>query len=192
MPAGRFQYAGWPGEWNCPAAMSPTHSGNSATTVWSTRMRTAAPSFPSPQNAMSSRPTPRALLGVTLIRRLAARTEPLPAVIDTIFDEVVRQAREGNVEATGSVDLDLQDELARAAHMPRIEPMFVRLTLQVRLFVTLMGLTYAYPKDDIVEDGVRILAAIRAHDVEAAVTAWRSKVDNAARYIMEQLPAATG
>jgi DNA-binding GntR family transcriptional regulator len=76
--------------------------------------------------------------------------------------------------------------------MPLIEPMFARLTLQVRLFVTLMGLTYAYPKDDIVEDGVRILAAIRAHDVEAAVTAWRSKVHNAARYMIEQLTTAAG
>lgn len=38
----------------------------------------------------------------------------------------------------------MQDELARAAQMPRIEAMFVRLTLQLRLFVTLMGLSYEY------------------------------------------------
>jgi DNA-binding GntR family transcriptional regulator len=69
--------------------------------------------------------------------------------------------------------------------------MFVRLTLQVRLLVTTMGLNYQYPKDDMVEDSRRLLAAIHAHDVNAAVAAWRSKIDNAAHYMLEQLTGST-
>ena len=53
--------------------------------------------------------------------------------------------------------------------------------------MTLMGLTYQYPIDEIVEDAKRILGAIRTCDVEGAVSAWRIKVDNAARYMMAQL-----
>lgn len=135
--------------------------------------------------------TARALLGAALIRRLASRTEPLPDGIDAIFDEIVHQAREGNVTATASVDLDLQDELAKAAEMPRIEAMFLRLSLQLRLFATMLGLNYQYPKDVIVDDAVAILAGIRDHDVDTAVAAWRSKVDNAARYMLEKLPGAS-
>jgi DNA-binding GntR family transcriptional regulator len=65
--------------------------------------------------------------------------------------------------------------------------MFVRLTLQVRLFVTMLGLNYQYPKGDIVDDGRRLLAALHAHDVDAAVAAWRTKIDNAAHYMLQQL-----
>jgi DNA-binding GntR family transcriptional regulator len=72
--------------------------------------------------------------------------------------------------------------------MPRIETMFVRLTLQLRLFVTLMGLNYIeYPLDGIISDDTRILDTIRAHDADAAVAAWRSKIDNCARYMVLQL-----
>ncbi|MGW4338074.1 helix-turn-helix domain-containing protein [Rhodococcus koreensis] len=135
--------------------------------------------------------TARAFLGTTLIRRLAASDEPLPHRLDALHDEVVRHATEGTSLITGFIDLDLQDELARAAHMPRTEAMFVRLTLQVRLFVTTMGVNYEYPKDDIVDSGRQLLDAIHAHDVDAAIAAWRSKVDHAAHYMLEQLAGRT-
>jgi FCD domain len=80
------------------------------------------------------------------------------------------------------------DHLAAAAHMPRIETMFARLTHQLPLFVTLMGPTYRYAIDDTVDDAKRILAAIRTRDVDGAVSAWRRKVDNAARYMTAQPP----
>lgn len=117
--------------------------------------------------------------------------EPLPAALDALHEEVARHAREGTSLITGFIDLDLQDELARAAHMPRMEAMFVRLTLQVRLFVTTMGLNYQYPKDEMVEDTRRLLTAIRARDVNAAVVVWRSKIDNAAHYMLEKLTGST-
>lgn len=131
--------------------------------------------------------TARGLLGTAIVRRLASRAQPLPEAVDDVFDELIGCAGQHDVAATGSLDLDVQDELARAADMPRIEAMFVRLTLQLRLFVTLMGLNYGYPVDGIVIDDTRILDAIRARDPDAAVAAWRSKIDNCVRYMMMHL-----
>ena len=48
--------------------------------------------------------------------------------------------------------------------MPRIGSMFVRLTLQLRLFLAIFGLSYRYPTDEIVADDRRILAEIRRRD----------------------------
>jgi DNA-binding GntR family transcriptional regulator/transposase len=132
--------------------------------------------------------TARGLLGTAIVRRLASRARPLPDDVDVVFNELIRSALQGHMEETGSLDLDVQDELARAAEMPRIETMFLRLTLQLRLFVTLMGLNYIeYPLDGIVSDDSQILDTIRAQDADAAVAAWRSKIDNCARYMVLQL-----
>ena len=131
--------------------------------------------------------TARGLLGTAIVRRLASRAHPLPEAVDDVFNELIRCVRQDQLAATDSLDLDVQDELARAAEMPRIEAMFVRLTLQLRLFVPLMGLHYKYPVDGILSDDTRILDAIRAHDPDAAVAAWRSKTDNCARYMMQHL-----
>jgi DNA-binding GntR family transcriptional regulator/transposase len=129
--------------------------------------------------------TARALLGTAIVRRLASRGEPVPDAIDDIYKELVWYAGQHDVAVAASLDLDIQDALARAAKSARIEAMFIRLTLQLHLFVTLMGLNYQYPVDEIVTDDTRILDAIRAHDPGAAVAAWRSKIDNCARYMME-------
>ena len=48
--------------------------------------------------------------------------------------------------------------------MPRIGSMFVRLTLQLRLFLAIFGLSYRYPTDEIVADDDRILTEIRRRD----------------------------
>ena len=131
--------------------------------------------------------TARGLLGTAIVRRLASRAQPLPQAVDDVLDELIRCANGGQIATTGSLDLDVQDELARAAEMPRIEALFVRLTLQLRLFVTLMGLGYEYPVEGIVIDDTRIVDAIRARDADAAVAAWRMKTDNCARYMMLHL-----
>ena len=84
-------------------------------------------------------------------------------------------ATSGRTYEAGTIDLDLQDELAAAANMPRIGSMFIRLTLQLRLFVTIFGLNYRYPTDEIVADDQRILVEIRRHDPDGAVSAGAAK-----------------
>jgi DNA-binding GntR family transcriptional regulator/transposase len=131
--------------------------------------------------------TARGLLGTAIVRRLASRIGRFPAQVDDVFKELVWCASQQYVTITASLDLDVQDELARAAEMPRIEAMFLRLTLQLRLITILMGLSFQYPVDEIVDDDGRILDAIRCRDPEAAVAAWRHKIDNCARYMMQHV-----
>jgi DNA-binding GntR family transcriptional regulator/transposase len=131
--------------------------------------------------------TARGLLGTAIVRRLASQARPLPAVVDDVFKELVWCAGREDIAVTNSMDLDVQDELARAAGMPRFEGMFIRLTLQLRLFITILGLSYQYPIDGIISDNTHILDAIRARDPDSAVAAWRSKIDKAARFMMLHL-----
>ncbi len=133
--------------------------------------------------------TARGLLGTAIARRLASLPDELPPVVDDHYSGILRCDELGLIPDCGSADLDLQDELARAADMPRIGSMFVRLTLQLRLFVTIFGLRYRYPTGEIVSDDGRILVEIRRKDPEAAVRAWRSKIDNCARYMLTHLEA---
>lgn len=131
--------------------------------------------------------TARGLLGTAIARRLASAGNPLPPIIDVYQARLLRCHELGLIADACSIDLDLQDELARAAAMPRIGAMFVRLTLQLRLFLAILGLSYRYPTDEIVADDRRILTTIRCRDPESAVEAWRSKIDNCARYMLTRV-----
>ncbi len=131
--------------------------------------------------------TARGLLGTAICRRLAsARIEP-PSTVDECYDGLVRCNELGRTLEACWLDLDLQDELARAADLPRIGSMFIRLTLQLRIFVTIFGLSFRCPIGEILSDYGPILEGIRRHDPEAAAQAWRSKVDNCARYMLSRL-----
>lgn len=131
--------------------------------------------------------TARGLLGTAITRRLASAGIELPPSVEEKQARLVRCHELGLTAEACSIDLDLQDELARAAAMPRIGSMFIRLTLQLRLFLAIFGLSYRYPTDEIVVDDRRIIAEIRRHDPTSAVEAWRSKIDNCARYMLARL-----
>jgi DNA-binding GntR family transcriptional regulator len=133
--------------------------------------------------------TARGLLGTAIARRLASVPTPLPPAVDEHYAGLIRCDKLGLIPEAGTIDLDLQDELARAADMPRMGWMFIRLALQLRIFVAIFGLSYRYPTDEILADDHRILVEIRRHDPEAAVTAWRSKIDNCARFMLTHLSA---
>jgi DNA-binding GntR family transcriptional regulator len=141
---------------------------------------------PSPRDVIETY-TARGLLGTAISRRLACARIDLPAIIDEHFAGIVRCDKLGRIYECGQIDLDLQDELAAAANMPRIGSMFIRLTLQLRLFVEIFGLNYRYPTDEIVADDQLILVEIRRHDPDGAVSAWRSKIDNCARFMLTHL-----
>ncbi|MGV9863645.1 hypothetical protein [Rhodococcus koreensis] len=65
--------------------------------------------------------------------------------------------------------------------------MFVRLSLQLRMFVSILGLEYAYSVDEIVADNTAILLALEAQDPEEVTRLWRRKIDNAVTYMVGQL-----
>jgi hypothetical protein len=81
----------------------------------------------------------------------------------------------------------LAGRAGKAADVPRIGSKFVRLTLQLRLFVAIFGLTYRHPIAEMVADDLRIVTEIRRQDPEAAADAWRSKIDNCAHYMLTRL-----
>jgi DNA-binding GntR family transcriptional regulator len=141
---------------------------------------------PTPRDVVETY-TARGLLGTAITRRLASASIPLPPIVDEHQARLIRCHELGLIADACSIDLDLQDELASAAAMPRIGSMFVRLTLQLRLFLAILGLSYRYPTDEIVADDHRILTEIRGRDPESAVEAWRSKIDNCARYMLARV-----
>lgn len=131
--------------------------------------------------------TARGLLGTAIVRRLASSTADLPQAVDEHYAAIHRCDKRGLVFECGQLDMRLQDELARAASSPRIGSMFTRLTMQLRMFIAIFGLSYRYPTDEIVADDGRILAAIRRRDPEAAVDAWREKIDHCTHYMLDHL-----
>ena len=141
---------------------------------------------PTPRDVVETY-TARGLLGTAIVRRLASDHIDLPTVVDEHFAGLIRCDELGRIYEAGAIDLDIQDELAAVSNMPRIGSMFIRLTLQLRLFVTIFGLSYRYPTDEIVTDDQRILDEIRRHDPDGAVSAWRSKIDNCARFMLTHL-----
>ena len=65
--------------------------------------------------------------------------------------------------------------------------MIFRLSLQLRMFVSLLGLEYAYSVDEIVADNTAISHALEAQDPDEVTRLWRRKIDNAVTYMVEQL-----
>lgn len=143
---------------------------------------------PAPRDVIETY-TARGLLGTAIVRRLASLPGPLPPAIDEHYAGLIRCDELGLLPDAGAIDLDLQDELARAAAMPRVGWMFIRLSVQLRVFLAIFGLNYRYPTDEILADDHRILVQIRNHDPDEAVEAWRSKIDNCARFMLTHLSA---
>ena len=65
--------------------------------------------------------------------------------------------------------------------------MFFRLSLQLRMFVSILGLDYAYSVDEIVADNTAIFDALQSQDPDEVTRLWRRKIDNAVAYMVEQL-----
>jgi DNA-binding GntR family transcriptional regulator len=141
---------------------------------------------PTPRDVIETY-TARGLLGTALVRTMAAQRISPPAYVDTTLARISVCAEHHLDAETYALDMDLQDQLALAAGMPRISWMFVQLTAQVRLFIAILGLDYRYPTAEIIADDRRIIDEIRSHDPARAVEAWRTKVDNCVRYMLGQL-----
>lgn len=132
--------------------------------------------------------TARGLLGTAVVRDLASARGALLPSVDEQYRGLVRCDEHGLMSEAHRIDLDFQDELARSCRMPRIGGMFVRLSMQLRLFTTILGLRYRYPTEEMRAEGQRLLVEIRRNDPVAAVAAWHAKIDNCAQYMLSQLP----
>ncbi len=143
---------------------------------------------PTPRDVIDTY-TARGLLGTAIVRDLASVRIDLLPTVDEHYLGLVRCNEHGLMSEAHRIDLDFQDELARSCRMPRIGAMFVRLSMQLRLFVTILGLRYRYPTNEMLAEADRLLLEIRRNDPGAAVAAWHDKIDNCAHYMLDQLPS---
>jgi DNA-binding GntR family transcriptional regulator len=103
--------------------------------------------------------------------------------------EIERLAASGDNALCNQADMNFQHALAEASGLTRIGPMLQLLGQQVRMFIAVVGITYAFPIDPIVGRNRALLAAIDAGDDDLAAQRWREKIDEALAYMLEQVDA---
>ncbi|SES68132.1 FCD domain-containing protein [Geodermatophilus poikilotrophus] len=131
----------------------------------------------------------RRALGALVIRAAVRWSPQERQSVAESLDALERCAATGDVHRTGEADIAFQNTLAEASGLVRIAPMLEVLADHLRVFIAVMGLEYAYPIDAIVRDDRAIFEAIDTGDGEVAVERWRRKIDDAATYMLGQLPA---
>jgi DNA-binding GntR family transcriptional regulator len=134
----------------------------------------------------------RRALGALVVRRAARGAPGALTPVERALRDLVETGRTGNAWATGEADLRFQDALAGSTGMRRIPQMFYGLTAQLRLFIAVMGLDYAYSIPGMCRDDTALLDRIRARDAAGAARVWHRKIDDAVAYMTTQLTASPG
>jgi DNA-binding GntR family transcriptional regulator len=88
---------------------------------------------------------------------------------------------------TGEEDLTFQDALATCTGMLNIPEMIYELAAQLRMFIAVMRLSYSYPVKDMCQDNLQLMKFINDGNVEAAVAAWNTKMNDAYSYMEKQI-----
>jgi DNA-binding GntR family transcriptional regulator/transposase len=129
----------------------------------------------------------RRALGALMVRAAVRWTPEARKLVIEALQVLEQCAASGDVYMTGQADIDFQNALAEASGLARIGPMLQLLGEQLRMFIAVMGLAYAFPSHPILVENRQIFAAIDAGDEDAAVERWRSKMDDAVAYMLRQL-----
>jgi DNA-binding GntR family transcriptional regulator len=132
----------------------------------------------------------RRALGALMVR---AATRWAPAARASVLEalaELDRSAEQGDIDAVNQLDLTFQNALTEASGLARIGPMLQLLAEQVWMFVAVIGIRYAFPIDRTVTRDHQIVAAIDEGNGQLAVECWRTKMDEAVAYMVEQLETA--
>jgi hypothetical protein len=125
MRAERYPSDVWQSAFNYPRARCPKRCSNSPRTDLVHQDDTGRFFVPmATERDVLETYTARGLLGTAIVWRLASRAHPLPDGVDVVFNELIGAAFQGHMEETGSLDLDVQDESARAAECPVSRPCF--------------------------------------------------------------------
>jgi DNA-binding GntR family transcriptional regulator/transposase len=130
----------------------------------------------------------RAVLGMVLLRRLTTLEPAALQRVGTALDEVRAAVRHGDMRSMVEADTRFQDAFADAARLPRTALHFRRLSMQLRMFVSILGLDYASASDRIVRQDAAIFDALRNRSGNDAVRRWRAKIEYMVRYMTAQLP----
>lgn len=130
----------------------------------------------------------RLQVGMVVLR--ACATQPrhrlLPARLALGTLEAV--ATHGSLADAGEADLRFQQQLAEASGLRQSAHSFHRLTLRVRVFISVLQLDYSPTVDRLVADDRRLLVAVLEGRGQEAVRIWRSKLDDAVRHMSALVP----
>ncbi|MDI3387944.1 helix-turn-helix domain-containing protein [Streptomyces sp. B-S-A8] len=132
----------------------------------------------------------RSALGAVLIHRAAMLDQRELRPVRAALSEVRSVARAGRDHARiGDADLSFQDAIAATANLPQSSLFFQRLTMRLRMFLSIVQLGFPDSAVDLIarEDAV-IFEAIREGDGDEAARLWRVKVERSVRYMVTQLP----
>ncbi|TPQ15590.1 GntR family transcriptional regulator [Streptomyces sporangiiformans] len=143
---------------------------------------------PSVHDVLETYAARRVLGGIIVGAAIRWGPESLGPVRSALSD-MKKTGLTGDVWATGEADLRFQDSLADSVEMRRIPTMFRRLTMQLRFFISVMGLDYAYSVDDMIADDSALLAALTRRDAVSAQKIWERKMTAAVEYMVRQLDA---
>lgn len=133
----------------------------------------------------------RSALGTLLFRRAAMLHSSELHRIRAALGEVRAIAKSHTHDRIGAADLYFQDMVARTADLPQASLFFQRLTLRLRMFITVLGLDFLDGAVDLIaREDARIFDALREGDGDEAARLWRVKIERSVRYMATQLPDA--
>ncbi|HWM01047.1 MAG TPA: FCD domain-containing protein [Actinophytocola sp.] len=132
----------------------------------------------------------RRALGSLMVRAATRWTAEARRPVAEAMTEIERLAANDDNALCNQADMTFQHALAEASGLTRIGPMLQLLGQQVRMFIAVVGINYAFPIEPIVERNRAVLAAIDEGNEELAAQRWREKIDEALAYMLEQVEAA--
>ena len=125
----------------------------------------------------------RRALGTEIIRRICESSHTDLAPIGDALNDLIRIGKTGNSYASGNADLHLQDVMAACSGMRNIPQMFEVLAKQLRLYITVLGMTYLYSIEAMVEDDVNLYRQLITRDQAGATATWNKKINDAVAFM---------
>lgn len=129
----------------------------------------------------------RAALGSLALRNLLAGGRVTDAFVRGLEGAAERARAAKSQAELVDEDLAFQSLIAEGSGLPRVALHFAELTAEIRLFITVLGIEYGGVAE-ILAEHERLIAAIRAGELERADTLWHARFARAEREFLELIP----
>lgn len=108
------------------------------------------------------------------------------SVVDALL-ELEACLETNDINAMNHLDQRFQNAIARSTSLGRVPDMLATLSQQVLMYVSIIGVHYAFPVRNAVTRNRQIFHAIDAKEQARAVEAWRTKIEESRAYMIRQL-----
>ena len=129
----------------------------------------------------------RRALGTMAVRAASRWAPDRRESVAHLLEELRLCAERHDIDGAQQADLAFQNALFQASGLARIPSMLESLSKQTLMFISVIGLRYAYPPSRIVEQDTAIFEAVSDGDKDSAALSWQAKIDEGARYMVEQI-----